>query len=65
MNERYHEHMKRLATENEIKGLKIYGQPALEYSKEELIAFICWQSKQREEDIERHHEQIQRLLFGK
>ena len=60
----FHKNMLSLATDEEIKGCLIYGQPALEYSKEELVAFLCWMNKEKIEMQNRHHEQTRKLLFG-
>ena len=47
MDERYHEIVKRQATDEEVKGCRIYGQQALDYTKRELVAMLIFMVKKR------------------
>jgi hypothetical protein len=49
----FHEKLKEAATKDEIESCTIYGQLAIGYTKEELIAFIVWQGKESRERTER------------
>lgn len=42
MDKRYHEIINKMATDEEVKRVMIYGQPALDYTKKELIKFLIW-----------------------
>ena len=54
-----------------VEGATIYGKPILDYSKEELAAYIIWQEDQSHNAMIEKHEQLrkfrkrERHLFAK
>ena len=64
IDKRYHSYLKDMATDEEIQNCLIFGQPALEYTKEELLAFICWVFKENEKTQKRHGEVVRELILG-
>lgn len=62
MDKRYHEYLKKMATEKEIESATIFGQKALGYTKGELIAFIIMQEKDKREKSEQHISDIKFML---
>jgi len=62
MDKRYHELAKKQAANKEIESCTIYGQPALGYTKREIVAMLILMMKEREEDIEFHSRSLQLMV---
>lgn len=52
MDKHYHEAVNKWVTDKEVKGLTIYGQLALNYTKEELIKAIIFLEKEHKRRLE-------------
>ena len=54
MEKRYREAVQGLATDEEVKGCRLFGQPIQEYTKEELEKAVASLAKQQRESSEQH-----------
>ncbi len=62
IDKRYHNYLKKMATEKEIESATIFDQQALSYTKRELLAFIVRQEKDKREKLEQHISDIDFVL---
>ena len=45
-----------------VPQMVIYGKPAKDYTKEELIAFIAWMTEERKKMMDEHSRQMSKLI---
>lgn len=48
-----HEVINKMVTDEEAQQLRVFGQPANDYTKKELIKVIIWQEKENKKRLDR------------